>query len=288
MNKLVVLLKKDLIIHKKNLLLPIWITGGLYFISLILGIIGIYRTGFKINMFEGYLYSGDHQGWIMVLNYVINAAVISFPIFLCTIMIIASSQNALNEDSRLNCELFHRSQPVSIWKISLSKYLVSIIGNWFILILIAIVMAIIVNIAIAIKFDFMFKYAFAGMFVSLITELKIGLLLGSIFFFFSAIFKDKVFWKVIGLTFGINVLVGIFNFLFGTHIPFPIKYLAELIKSTSINSEMFQNITGNDLQRVISVNWNSLIFNWNVFWQMILNAAFFVGGTLAYKFREIK
>ena len=128
-----------------------------------------------------------------MINYIANIAIMGFPGLMSLIFIVVLTQGGLNENIRNNSELFHRSQPVSIWYQSVSRYIVGIAGNWLVFFIIAIFNFILVAIILAIADKFIFSLAISGIAQSIISFMKTGLIIGSITFFCSAVFKDKAF-----------------------------------------------------------------------------------------------
>ena len=110
MNKFKALLKKDLQISKKTLMIPLWITAGFYLLILLISAVAYFTGDLNLDL-------GNIQGAppSEMINYIANLAIMGFPGLISLIFIIILTQGALNENIRNNSELFHRSQPVSIW-----------------------------------------------------------------------------------------------------------------------------------------------------------------------------
>ena len=217
------------------------------------------------------------------------------PGFMSLIFTIMLTQSALNEDLRRNFELFHRSQPVSVWHRSLSKYITGIGGFWIVLFLIGIFNFIVVNSFVAIVGQFHFKTAISGMMLAQLGYMKFTLIIGSIAFFCSVIFKDKAFFKGISVLLAIHVLFLIVNVWFGWKLPMPLTYLIDLLKDNSVT-----NFQGNDfffgtdssqyfeISDMIKEKWNSLIFSWKSLLQIAVSGSLFAISTFIYKNKEVK
>ena len=282
MNKFKALLKKDLQISKKTLLIPLWITAGFYLLILLISAVAYFTGDLNINL-------GNIQGTppSEMINYIANLAIMGFPGLISLIFIIILTQGALNENVKNNSELFHRSQPVSIWYQSASRYIVGIAGNWFVLFVIAIFNFIVIAIILAITDKFIFGIAISGMAQSVISFMKTGLIIGSITFFFSAVFKDKAFLQGLAIIVGVQFLFIILNALMQWHLPLPLSYIMKLVNAstpTTIEPEVF----GENVSFYVNEIWKRILINWNTLLQVAVSGILFVGATLIYKSREIK
>ncbi len=282
MNKFKALLKKDLQISKKTLLIPLWITAGFYLLILLISAVAYFTGDLNINL-------GNIQGTppSEMINYIANLAIMGFPGLISLIFIIILTQGALNENVKNNSELFHRSQPVSIWYQSASRYIVGIAGNWFTLFVIAIFNFIVIAIILAITDKFIFGIAISGMAQSVISFMKTGLIIGSITFFFSAVFKDKAFLQGLAIIVGVQFLFIILNALMQWHLPLPLSYIMKLVNAstpTTIEPEVF----GENVSFYVNEIWKRILINWNSLLQVAVSGVLFVGATLIYKSREIK
>jgi len=282
MHKFKALLKKDLQISKKTLMIPLWITAGFYLLILLISAVAYFTGDLNIDL-------GNIQGTppSEMINYITNLAIMGLPGLISLIFIIILTQGALNENIRNNSELFHRSQPVSIWYQSASRYIVGIGGNWLVLFAIAIFNFIVIAIIIAIADRFMFTTALAGITQSVISFMKTGLIIGSITFFFSAVFKDKAFLQGLAIIVGVQFLFIILNMLMQWNLPLPLSYIMKLINAStpsSIEPEIFSE----NVSYYIIEMWKRILINWNTLLQIGVSGVLFVGATLIYKSREIK
>jgi hypothetical protein len=280
MNKFKTLLIKDFQTNKKTLFLPFWITAGFYGLMLIGAIIAYFRGEMQFNIF-----GLDAAPPIPAVNYITNLVLASMPGTLCLIFTIMLGQSALNEDVRSNCELFHRSQPVSLWKRVASKFTISVLGSWTVFLAIVIFNFILANIVLLIIGQFHFSSAIQGMLQASIGMLWYAVLLGSIAYFFSSIFKDKAFLKGAALIAGIQVLFGIMNLWFKWSLPLPGSYLLGLFK-TNINMTGMESSA--EIIDFINIAWKEVLWNMKVVWQLLFSAVMFVAGTFIYKFKEVK
>ena len=282
MKKFKALLIKDLQISKKTLLIPIWITAGFYFLILLISAVTYFSGHLNLDL-------GNIQGTppSEMINYIANIAFMGFPGFMSLIFIIILTQGALNENIRNNSELFHRSQPVSIWLQSASRYIVGILGNWMVLFAIALFNFVVIAIILAIADTFIFRMAFTGMAQSAISFMKTGMIIGSMTFFCSAVFKDKAFMQGLAIVVGVQFLFMILNPLLGWHLPLPLSYIITLVNSsnpTTIEAHAFnENVTF-----FITEIWKKVLLNWNTLLQIGISGVLFAVATLIYKNKEIK
>ena len=129
------------------------------------------------------------------ISYIANLSVVGLPGLMSIIFIIMLMQSALNEDIRRNCELFHRSQPVSIWLRTGSKFCVGLIGNWIVLFLISLFTFIVINIFLATIHQFNFYVTVSGMLQALTAFIKTGLIIGSLAFSVQRFLRKKLSQK---------------------------------------------------------------------------------------------
>ena len=282
MHKLKAIMIKDWHINKKSLLIPFWITAGFYAFMLVSVAFAYFKGDMNFSMIN--LDTGPP---IAEINYIVNMAILGLPGLMSILFIIMLTQGALNEDIKKNCELFHRSQPVSIWFRTGSKYLMGIAGNWAVMLIIALFNFLVINIILAIFHQFDFYSAINGMVLASISFIKTGLIIGSITFFFSAIFKDKAFFQGFAILLGIQFFFMIVNAMFNWHLPLPLTYLFKLVKLNPMQG-LENDVTSLSIKNHISIAWNSILFNWKTLIQLAFSGALFAGATWIYKNKEIK
>ncbi|MCK4694529.1 MAG: hypothetical protein KAT74_02140, partial [Candidatus Cloacimonetes bacterium] len=227
MHKFKTLIIKDLWIYKKSLLIPFWITAGFYILIILSFGVAYFKGDLNFNMLDI-----QEASPLSVVNYIVNFAIVWLPGLMSLIFTVMLTQGALNEDVRKNCELFHRSQPVSVWYTTGSKYLTGIVGNWAVLLIIALFNFIVINIILALFHQCVFSTAFAGLLQSYVSFIKTGLIIGSITFFLSVVFKDKAFLQGFAVLLAVQILFLILNTLLNWKLPLPLSYLVKLLKTT--------------------------------------------------------
>ncbi|MDP8204187.1 MAG: hypothetical protein P9L95_06620 [Candidatus Tenebribacter mawsonii] len=282
MKKFKALLIKDLQINKKTLMIPLWITAGFYLLILLISAVAYFSGDLNFNF-------ADIQGTppSESINYIVNIAIMGLPGLISLIFIIILTQGALNENIRNNSELFHRSQPVSIWYQSASRYIVGIAGNWLALFTIAIFNFIVIAIILAVTDKFIFGLAISGMAQSVVSFMKTGIIIGSLTFFCSAIFKDKAFLQGLAIIVGVQFLFIILNALMQWHLPLPLNYIIKLI-NVATPSGMDNELVNENIVYYIREAWMRIVINWNTLLQIGVSGVLFVTATLIYKSREIK
>ena len=285
MSKFLTLLKKDYRTHKKSFIVPIWIMAAIYVLSIIAVTIAYFKSGIDLNL--GDLEFNDVDAPTTGITYIVNLILMSFPSLLCAITAIMLAQSALNEDIKRNYELFHRSQQVSIWARSGSKFIMSIGGTWAVLGLIVLFNAIVSGGILIYLHFFSFSGMLHGILQGFIGFMKLTLVLGGICFFASAIFKDKALLNTIGILLGVQFLFMLINTLYSIHLPLPLSYLAQLLETNTqrFNGDEFLMQDAADL---IRFGWNEVLFNWKSLLQVVFSGVMFVGGTFIYKFKEVK
>ena len=286
MNKFMALIKKDYYIGKKQLLLPIWILAGFYAMMVLFSIYPLISGKFYWNsMFN--VHTDEVDKLSPMINYMVNFVSIISSGLLSLLATITIAQSALNEDFRRNYELFHRTQPISIWLKSLSKFTVAIVGGWVVFFIISSVNFIIINGAFIFWHQFVPNMAFSALIQGLIVYMKAILVIGSLTFFASALFKDKAFLTGISVLLAIQVFLIIVNSFFKMHIPLPFSLIGKLL-FISEKTKIEPSSTLGELNKLVHANWKLVLWNMQTIYQIVVSAILFVISTIIYKSKEIK
>jgi hypothetical protein len=282
MKKFKALLIKDLQINKKAMIFPVWIILGFYALMLIGVIVAYFRGDLQ---FQDLTTELDIPS--SAINYVVQLSLTMIPGVLMLLSTLMISQSALNEDIKKNYELFHRSQPVSCWMRTGSKFLISTLGNWVVFLAIILFNFIVTAIILQSQKQFVLYPAIAGMVQAFIMFIKSSLVLAALAFFFSAIFKDKAFFKGIALILALQFLVFLLNLFFQWNLPAPGKYLAELFQGNmaSVELSMMDDFTTMEL---IKKFWREIFFTMKSVYQILFSAILFGVATLIYENKEVK
>ncbi len=308
MKTLKALVIKDLQANRKSLMVPIWYVLGMY-VFMAGSILFASATGTKNMSISGIpldLLANDnlHQ----MLSFVMQSAM--FFGFLGIIFVIAMSiisSTLLNQDIKHKCELFHRSQPVSVWKITASRFIAGIGG------LIALALAIgVLNMFLSNFLAMLFTpmnvnwwMSLNGLILSWLHFSIAIMVLGSILFMLSAIFKDNAFGLGSAVIGALQLVTLFLNKIYGWKIPYIANAIFKLIMSGILKiqaylptSQQFGIVTirtgsePNLSTFVVPPNfltsiWSSL-FTWDIAFKFFFCAVMFVIATYIYKRREVQ
>ena len=280
MRKFKALLKKDWHIHKKTIMIPFWIIAAFYLINIIF-ITGAYFSGNLDTMFQG----NFEQVPADTISFLANSAITIFPGLLLLLFVIITTQSALNEDKRLKYELFHRSQPVSVWQMTASKFGVGVLGNFIVFLIISIINTMVLNIVLFTMDAFHLSSAMYGLLFAQIIYLKGALIIGAFAFFMSSIFESAAFFKFISIMVALNIAIQIINGIYGWHIPTPLKYFRMIINTMPAMDELSD--TNFLVTDIIRVSWKEVVFSMQTLYQFIGVVVLYVGGTFIYSRKEI-
>jgi len=223
-------------------------------------------------------------------------------------MLVASS-HILNKDIKNKCELFHRSLPVSIWKIVASRFIIGIGG----FIVVSLVLGIIHYLVLSLLFLFNFPIKmdwWLGLNGFLLgwAHLAIAMLVaGSINGVLSATFKEYQN-MYIGLgVLGIEVVTRTLNYLYGLGIPSLFISIRDLVFSgfydvqrtavgisSKINCITVSGLSESEVmlkavqlpESFLSGMWATL-FSWSIGFKLLFAALMFVLATAIYHRREV-
>jgi ABC-type transport system involved in multi-copper enzyme maturation permease subunit len=302
------LIVKDLQINRKTLLVPVWFVLALYLLSAVMVTVAISKGG------ENVVVGGVP---IELLNNPDLSRIISFAVqvglflgilgFLFATSMIILGSTLLNSDVKHKCELFHRSQPVSVWEITASRFIAGIGG--------------LVGVAFAIG---LFQYLVGNLTLLIITPLKVDwwlslngflagwahlsvslLVLGSICFFLSSVFRDNAFGKGALILGAVELAIVIIDKTMNIHIPSPSVGLFKLIGSNIASfTEIFPTMNyGVQVGHAVNTGQNldmfkvppyflynvwSTILSWSVALKVAVSGALYLLATYIYKKREVQ
>ncbi len=279
MNSFAGLLKKDWVLSRRTELLTVWIVAGMLLLSVILAISAYFYHGLEFNIF-GFQDVLSQTGEPMnVAVFILNLSLVNFPGLLALIFAASLSGGALNNDSKRHCDVFYRIQPVSFWKVTASRYLITVVGNLAVLFAVLLGLFVITNaLAVMIAGPFSFAAAFKGLMFGYVEFALIILVVGSFGFLCSGIFKEKAFAKGLGIIIISSALIALINLLFLWHIPQPIFELGKFLFE-------FNNFENLGLKKVMS--W-SFLLRMEHLWKIVFAGATYVIGSILYKFKEVK
>ncbi len=222
------------------------------------------------------------------LWYLVGMGILGFAGFVQVLVALSIGNQALNLEKNQKCEIFYRSQPVSIWHYTLSKYIITIAGPIVILFIIGIINLVLVIPFIAPIVKFNFFDALSGLSVSFLLYSRSILFLGSLAFLMSAIFKEKAFLKLVLITASLQLIIVFAHFSMDTPMLDLFGYIGKLINPLHGIKEM---VDFNQMQSILdfrqAFTMRVLLFNWHSALQVLASGIFFVLGFFIYSRKEV-
>lgn len=300
---------KDLQANRKILMIPVWYLLGMY-VFMAISIVFASTTGSQNMTVSGIpLNLLANENLHQMMSFVMQSAM--FFGFLGVIFVIAMSiigSSLLNQDIKHKCELFHRSQPVSVWKITASRFIAGIGGLLALALLIGIFNMFLSNFMAMLLTPMRVNcwMSFNGLILSWLHFSIALMVLGSILFLLSAIFRDHAFGLGAGGLGALQLVTFFLNKTYGWKIPYILNAIFKLIMSGILkiqtvlpSSQQFGVVhisTGSqepDLSTfIVPPNflynlWSSL-FTWDIAFKFFFCAVLFVIATYIYKRREVQ
>jgi hypothetical protein len=277
------LIVKEWNTHRTALLMPVWFTVGVY-ISALLGWIISLLKGEGIS--SAIRLQGPPFGMDDLMLYGITAGSTALLGIVAIISAITLADSLINGGYKRRCEILHFSQPVSFIKIAGVKHGFMSLGMILLYGLISLVNTLVITAISGQYIDSQFYYAITGWLQSWASMSLTILLLGSLFWFFAAIFKRKSFFFGVLVILGIQVVISILNYTAGWHIPSLLEYLSNLI-SLQINFDPEVPQGGVvDLDNIIKLGWQNLI-SWTSLLKLAYSTVLCAAGAWIYKIREL-
>ena len=281
MKQIKALLIKEWRTHRVTLLAPTIFTVGSYLIG-ILGIIIALIKGEELSAIVSFGKIPPQYASIMLYGTVYALSVFVGVIGIVAAIILADS--LINGGFKRKCEILHLSQPVSVIKIMLTKYAFIMKGLFIQLAVLTFINGLVVYLfqSYVMPTDI---YYFVTAWAQALLEVCFSLLfVGSMFWFFAALFKRKSFFMGLLLIFGIQAAISILNYTSGLQIPSLLGYIAQMA-SIRVDSSM-EMLNYSTISSVISAKW-SYLFSWHTLLKILYSAIFFVAGSTLYLKREL-
>ncbi len=289
------LIKKEVLVLGKKLFIPVWIMGAIYsllLIGIILSLL-IPKSYMQVDGQEMTLEEVLQESLPVDINqhsnliiYVLNRVMAVMLSVLLLINLSITTSKILYVNRKENYELFHRTQPVSIWRITISKLIAVTGSNWLVFFVISIINFLIINIFLSIQLrtvlDWNFWYGFVGLIQWALPAIIISAILVAFGFFISALFQEASTGKAIGIILGLHFVSLIFNRLYNWNIPSPFQYFQSLISIADIGS-----LEAGVLENFALPGW-SAFFSWTTLLHIIVGAVFYFIATELYSKREIQ
>lgn len=202
---------------------------------------------------------------------------------------VAAMQGALNSDSHHKCEIFYRSLPIPAWQFCLSRFVVILSGIWASVLVLSIFNYLLVNALFARVMGFTYSwYGLVALAQSyMLVFLLFGLLCGSFFFFWSAVFKEHAFLKVMLVFLAAEAAVSFMNNACNWSLPHPGYILRTIDASLEGVFRLNQSnlLVGGEVKDFIFANWKA-IFSLGQLIHLAASVGFFMLGMLVYRQRE--
>jgi hypothetical protein len=308
MKTLQALVIKDLQANRKILMVPVWFLLGMYVImglsiayAVASGSTNVNVSGIPLNLLGN---PNLHQMMSFVMQSAMFFGFVAM-IFVISMSIISSS--LLNQDIKHKCELFHRSQPVSVWKLTASRYIAGIGGLIAMSLLIGIINMFLSNLMATILTPMRVDWwmSLNGLILSWLHFSVAMLVLGSILFLLSAIFKDHAFGLGVGGLGVLQLLTLILNKLYGWKIPYILNAIFKLITSgiakinlvlpntyqfgiVSVQPGQDPDLSTFVIPQHFLYNLWTTLFTWDIAFKLLFCGVMFVLATLLYRQREVQ
>jgi ABC-type transport system involved in multi-copper enzyme maturation permease subunit len=197
-------------------------------------------------------------------------------VFVFSIFMLIGSQSSLSKEKELGCELFYRCQPINIWTCTASKYLMHVFAGAVLLLGVGLIHALIMAILLSGTMGgFYLGSSLVGMLLGVILYLKVALVFGSLFFFFSAVFKNNAFLKGV-------IFLGLIDFVF--------FLIEELLRNTVNMPSIYEGLAklmGN-MNMDSTVTLGSALGDYRLLIALVFAGACYVGATFVYKHKTIE
>ncbi|MCK4812641.1 MAG: hypothetical protein KAT14_01740 [Candidatus Marinimicrobia bacterium] len=188
MNQIKALFKSEYLKQKSTYWLPVWIIVGITVLLLLVALVAAIVRPENIQIMG--LDSQPEYLRIGIYGLMFSFSTI-FAMFLALM-----AQGSLNKEKQLGSELFFRCQPVSVWYVTGTKYIMHVYANSILLVGLGIIFAIVISfVSLFFGMGFYLGEALFGVLLGWITYLKAAMVFGSLLFLFSAIFKSNAFMK---------------------------------------------------------------------------------------------
>jgi len=300
---------KDLQANRKALMVPIWYLLGMY-VFMAGSMIFASASGNNSMVINGIPLSLlANENVHKIMSFIMQSAM--FFGFLGVIFAISMSMissTMLNQDIKHKCELFHRSQPVSVWQNTASRFIAGIGGPLALAFVIGIVNMLLSNLLASILTPMRVDWWMSanGFLLSWLHFSIALMVLGSILFLLSSIFKDNAFGLGIGGLGALQLVAFILNKIYGWHLPYILNKTYQLIMSGILKiqtvlptSQQFGIVSIGtkgqepDLASFIvpgnflPIMWGTL-FTWDIAFKFLFCAVMFGLATFIYHRREVQ
>lgn len=303
------LVLKELRANKKHLMIPVWYLLVSYILIAISMTIATVRGEENITINGIPLKLIANADLHVMMSFAVQAAMFfGFLGFGFAITVIILSSTMLNQDIKNKCELFHRSQPVSAWQISGSRFIAGVggpIALAFILGIVHLILSVLV-VGIMTPMKINLWMSMNGFILSWAHFSIAILVLGSILFLASSIFRENAFGIVTGGMCAIQVVQFFLNKAYNWKLSYIFTEAYQLIMSGILNvkkslpsAREFGVVSADQVGQApdfskfampdhfLSDMWGTL-FTWEIFLKLMLCLIMFVVATNIYRKREVQ
>lgn len=195
-----VLLQTEYRKRRSSYWLPPGIIGGITLLILLLVLAAL--IFFPSEMYISSMEGGSAEVRVAAYSLIFSMGLVFF------VFMVLMAQSSLNRERQLHCDDFFRCQPVNIWKTGAAKYLMHVFGGLPLLAACALATGILLAFVMLFSGNgFPIGAALGGAFLGWLVYLKVCLVIGSLVYLFSAIFKSSAFIKGIA---ALGILEGTF------------------------------------------------------------------------------
>jgi len=292
MNNFIIQLKNDLRINKRNLINPIILFIIIDVLAILAYFIFKHNTGMSYEDLMTITMDADLGANLgefpRLLWTTAGMGVVSFVGLIMVILSLSLNSSALNLDNFRKCEIFYRSQPISVWQYAGSRYLVGIFAPLAIMIAVGLFNLVLVIPFLAPLVGFEFLPSLHGLFSSIFIYFRSMLVLGSLSFLASAIFREKAFMKMLLFFIAVQVMFVFAHFSLDVPMVDIFGYLIKLINPLQNFTKVSGIANMESLDGVYSfLSMRNIMFNWHCLLQVISSAVFFVSGVFIYSRKEV-
>jgi ABC-type transport system involved in multi-copper enzyme maturation permease subunit len=277
------LLKKEWDTNWAGVLIPLWITGGVYVTALIGWIISLIR-GHDLGALMQV--SGMPAGYDAFMLYGTAAAITTLLGFVSLLSAAGLADSVINGGFKRRCEILHFSQPVSFLKIAGSKFLLVSLAVILLFGVLSLLNAVVITAVGRQMFSGEFHYGLTGWLQSFVGGSLTILFVGSLAWLFAGVFKRKSFLMGLLVLLAIEVVIGVLNYTTGWRIPSLFEFLGRMVALKVEIDPSVGVLEAPDVQAVISRGWHTIL-SWTSALKLALSAVFTVAGAWLYKFREL-
>ncbi len=268
MRKIIALFRSEFQKNKSSYLMPVWIIAGMLAVSLIAALVARFALNENVYFFSPEL---NRDGLRIGLYGIMFAFSLIFFMFL-----VLTAQSSLNREKQLGSDLFFRCQPVSAWRVTGVKYIMHVYAASLVLAALGIIMALVLSFAgLFTGNGFPVGSALYGVFLGWIAYVKVAMVLGSLLFLFSAVFRSSALLKGAAALGILEGLFAIIEAIFRHRITLP-----------DVFATLFSLMGDLGVENMDSISMNMLLGNSGILFALVFAALCYTGATVIYKMRS--